>query len=122
MTTAEEVEREFTLQTAVVRYDELRMRDAIGSQPLTTEEALQMIALGEAIARKASYGRQLSVRSARAAGASWSQIGSALGTTKQSAWEAHAHWIDDQAEQHRRTGLEGMSEQDAAQARRLLDE
>lgn len=118
----DDVEREFTLQTAVVRYDELRIRDAVGSPPLTAEEALQMLALGEVIVRKANYGRQLSVRSARAAGASWSQIGSALGTTKQSAWEAHARWIDDQAEQHRRTGLEGMSEPDAADARRLLEE
>jgi len=122
MTTVDEVESEFTLHTAVARYDELRMRDAIGSPPLTAEEALRMLALGEVIVRKANYGRQLSVRSARAAGASWSQIGSALGTTKQSAWEAHARWIEDQAEQHRRTGLEGMSEPDAADARRLLEE
>jgi hypothetical protein len=122
MTSVEDIEKEHTLQTAVVRYDELRMRDAIGSPPLSSEEALQMLALGEAIARKANYGKQLSVRSARAAGASWSQIGSALGTTKQSAWEAHARWIEDQAEQHRRTGLEGLSEEDAAAARRLLDE
>jgi hypothetical protein len=48
------------------------------------------------IARKAGYGRQLAVRSARAAGASWAQIGAALGTTKQSAWEAHARWLDAQ--------------------------
>jgi hypothetical protein len=122
MTTVDEVEKEFTLQTAVARYDELRMRDAIGSPPLTMQESLQMLALGEAIARKANYGRQLSVRSARAAGASWSQIGAALGTTKQSAWEAHARWIEDQAEQHRRTGLSGMSEDDAANARKFLEE
>ena len=113
MTTVDELEREFTLRTAVVRYDELRMRDAIGSPPLTAEEALQMLALGEVIARKANYGRQLSVRSARSAGASWSQIGSALGTTKQSAWEAHARWIEDQA---------GQGEPDAADARRLLED
>jgi len=122
MTTVDEVEREFTLQTAVARYDELRLQDAVGSPPLTTEEALQMLALGEVITRKANYGQQLSVRSARAAGASWSQIGAALGTTKQSAWEAHARWIDDQAERHRRTGLEGMNDSDAADARKLLGE
>ena len=49
------------------------------------------------LARKAAYGRQLTVRSARSAGASWTQIGAALGTTKQSAWEAHSRWIDQQA-------------------------
>lgn len=43
--------------------------------------------------RKAGYGRQLAVRSARAAGASWTQIGDALGTTKQSAWAAHNRWL-----------------------------
>ena len=58
-----------------------------------------MLALGEVIARKAFYGRQLGVRSARAAGASWTQIGLALGTSKQSAWEAHSRWLDEQAQQ-----------------------
>lgn len=96
MTTADAMESENTLRTAIVRYDELRMRDALGSPALTAEEALQMLALGEAIARKAAYGRQLSVRSARAAGASWAQIGAALGTTKQSAWEAHSRWLEEQ--------------------------
>lgn len=71
----------------------------------------------EVIARKASYGRQLDVRAARAAGASWAQIGAALGTSKQAAWEAHARWIDEQAEHHRRGGYEGLDEQDAAALR-----
>jgi hypothetical protein len=97
MTTVDEVDKEFTLRTAVARYDDLRMQDSLGSPPLTADEALLMLALGEVIARKAGYGRQLSVRSARAAGASWSQIGAALGTTKQSAWEAHARWLEEQA-------------------------
>jgi len=54
-----------------------------------TKESLEMLALGEAIARKAAYGRQLVVRSARTAGASWTQIGAALAMSKQSVWEAH---------------------------------
>jgi hypothetical protein len=100
MTTPDQLEREFTLLTAAARYNELRMRDALAPPPgepgerLSAEEALQMLALGELLARKASYGRQLGVRSARAAGASWARIGAALGTTKQSAWEAHLRWID----------------------------
>jgi len=40
---------------------------------------LELLALGEVIARKAVYGRQLAVRTARAAGASRLQIGLALG-------------------------------------------
>jgi hypothetical protein len=106
MSTPDELERQHTLHTAVARYDALRTSDALASPneegeppaapPLSKEEALEMLALGELIARKASYGRQLGVRSARAAGASWSRIGAALGTTKQSAWEAHTRWLGEQ--------------------------
>jgi hypothetical protein len=134
MTTPQDLERQFTLVTATTRYDELRTRDAIApASDSTTEpkptlgpggqlcqgEALEMLALGEVITRKASYGRQLAVRTARAAGASWSQIGQALGTTKQSAWEAHARWIEDQAEQHRRSGYEGWDDEQVTAARAL---
>jgi hypothetical protein len=90
-----------------------------GAAPLTRDEALELLALSEVIARKASYGRQLTVRSARWAGASWSQIGAALGTTKQAAWEAHNRWIDGQAEQHRRSGYQGLDADDVAAARAL---
>jgi hypothetical protein len=98
MSTVESAEREHTLQTAVIRYDDLRMRDSLGVQPLSADEALQMLALGEVIIRKAGYGRQLSVRSARAAGASWAQIGAALGTSKQTVWEAHTRWLEEQSQ------------------------
>jgi hypothetical protein len=104
MITPDEVERLHSLRTAVARYDDLRHREALapavgdgyGPEPLRREEALELLALGEVIARKAGYGRQLTVRTARAAGASWSQIGAALGTTKQSAWETHTRWLDEQ--------------------------
>jgi hypothetical protein len=136
MTTPQDLERQFTLVTATTRYDELRTRDAIApASDSTTEtepplgpgepghlsqgEALEMLALGEVITRKAGYGRQLAVRTARVNGASWSQIGQALGTTKQSAWEAHARWIEDQAEQHRRSGYEGWDGEQVTAARAL---
>src|SRR2546421_8247184 len=102
MATPDEVERQHSLRTAVARYDALRHRDALadpddaGPEPLGRDEALELLALGEVIARKAGYGRQLTVRTARAAGASWTQIGAALGTTKQAAWETHARWLDAQ--------------------------
>ena len=106
MTTPDDVERQHTLHTATVRFDELRLRDAVGPElegdpstrppALSRQEALELLALGEVIARKAGYGRQLAVRSARAAGASWAQIGAALGTTKQSAREAYSRWVDEQ--------------------------
>jgi hypothetical protein len=139
MSTPDTLERQFTLLTATVRYDELGTRDALvpamdetpesdeapdgrgdsDAVLLSKDEALELLALGELIARKASYGRQLAVRTARATGASWSQIGAALGTSKQSAWEAHTRWIEDQAEQHRRSGYEGLDEDRAAAARAL---
>jgi hypothetical protein len=109
MTTPDAVEQQFTLLTAVARYEHLRTRDTLAPRgdpdggaepqaaPLSREEALEMLALAEVIARKAGYGRQLGVRTARAAGASWAQIGAALGTSKQSAWETHTRWVDDQA-------------------------
>jgi hypothetical protein len=126
MTTVDELETRLTLRTAVVRYDELRTRDALAGGPdedgvpeerLERSEALEMLALGELIARKAGYGRQLGVRAARAAGASWAQIGAALGTSKQSAWEAHARWIDDQVAQRDQVGHEGFDPGEAARAR-----
>ena len=71
------------------------------------------------IARKAGQGRQLTVRTARGAGASWAEIGRSLGATRQSAWEAHRRWIDGQAAQHGAIGEIGFDEQDAAAARAL---
>ena len=132
MTTPASLERQHTLATAVARYDELRMRDLLapgvedlpaedqlGPGPLSRQEALELLALSELIARKAAYGRQLTVRSARAAGASWTQIGAALGTTKQSAWEAHNRWIDQQASHRSAYGHLSMDSQQAAAARAL---
>ena len=81
MTTPDELEQQHTLSTATTRYDELRMRDALAamtdetaSPALTREESLELLALSEVVIRKAGYGRQLTVRTARATGASWSQI------------------------------------------------
>jgi hypothetical protein len=121
MATPDDLERQHTLQTATARHDELRAREAL-SPPLAREDALELLALSEVIARKAGYGRQLTVRSARSAGASWSQIGAALGTSKQAAWEAHGRWIDGQADQHRRSGYEGLDERETAAARALAGE
>lgn len=112
MTTPTSLEHQHTLATAVARYDHLRIRDLLApvaldrdteeapaGSPLSRQEALELLALSEVIARKATYGRQLTVRAARAAGASWSEIGAALGTTKQAAWDSHNRWIEDQLHQ-----------------------
>jgi hypothetical protein len=99
----DELEREHTLSTATSRFDELRLRDARAAVagettsplPLSREETLEMLALSEVVIRKAGYGRQAMVRTARDTGASWTQIGTALGTTKQAAWEAHHRWTEE---------------------------
>jgi hypothetical protein len=90
----EALDRVHTLATAVRRFDELRGRDSLadpddagGPRPLDRAEALELLALGEVIARKAGQGRQLTVRTARGTGASWAEIGRSLGTTRQSAWD-----------------------------------
>jgi hypothetical protein len=93
--------------------------DASGPPPLTREQSLELLALGEVLIRKAGYGRQAMVRSARSAGASWTQIGAALGSSKQAAWEAHNRWIEDQARQHEENDFQGLDADDVAQARRL---
>src|SRR3954465_11741263 len=113
------LEKELTLAAAVTRLEALRLRDSLAAPPLTRAEAVELLALGEVIARKAGYGRQLTVRSAREAGASWAEIGRALGTTTQAAREAHSRWIGDQAREYRGTGVGGLDELQAARARRL---
>src|SRR2546423_8502070 len=95
MPTPQSMEWEFTLTTAVARFEELRYRAALASPdtPLGREDALELLSLGELIARKAGYGRQLDIRAAPAAGASWSQIGDALGTSKHDALGGDDSWI-----------------------------
>ena len=137
----EDLEREHTLLTAAHRYDDLRLRhtlmgsnadggaDAGADHPddgphgpgvhLPRHEALELLALGEVLTRKAAYGRQLAVRAARSSGASWSQIAQASGVSKQSAWQAHNAWIQAQAEAHRVHDHEGFTPEEEAAARRL---
>ncbi|MET7700193.1 hypothetical protein [Streptomyces sp. NPDC005485] len=122
MTTPESIEPQYTLLTAVARLDELRVRESLAgagsdAEALDRTGLLELLALSEVVARKAAYGRQLTIRAAREAGASWSQIGAALGTSKQAAWEAHTRWIDTQAAVHGQPGRMGFDEADVAQAR-----
>jgi hypothetical protein len=130
MTSPDDVERQHTLRTAVARYEELRAREILadsadGNSPdvaeaerLSAADVLELLALSEVIARKAGYGQQLAVRTARAAGASWASIARALGVSKQAAWDEHARWIDAQSEQASRPGHEGLDPDEIARLRR----
>lgn len=89
------------------------MRSALASldddaPPVGPAECLEALALSEVLIRKAIHGRQLDVRAARRAGASWTQVGASVGMSKQAAWEAHDRWINGQAELHRNSDLEGL--------------
>jgi hypothetical protein len=130
MTSPEDVERQHTLRTAVARYEELRAREVLAdsadgtfpdvaqAERLPAAEVLELLALSEVIARKAGYGQQLAVRTARAAGASWAAIARALGVSKQAAWEEHTRWIDAQAERSGQPGHEGLDPDEIARLRR----
>ena len=115
--TPEALESEFSLVTAVTRLDFLGRRDnVVLDQPndsadddddwmsikdatttLDVDEALELLALGEVVARKAHEHRQLGIRAALRGGADWSRIGRALDMTPRAAWERHTTWLDEQA-------------------------
>jgi hypothetical protein len=117
-TTPEVLESEFSLLTAVTRLDFLSRRDnnVVIDQPndsadddddwmrikdvtttLDADEALELLALGEVVARKAHEHRQLGIRAALRGGANWDDIAQAMGVTPREAWERHTRWLDEQA-------------------------
>ena len=62
--------------------------------PLTVAEYLEMLALGERIARY--YRHPSTVDRAVKAGATWDQIAAATGTTAEAARAAYREWADGQ--------------------------
>ncbi len=106
--TPEALEAEFSLPTAATRLDFLSRRDngntALNTvrQPdtddwsslkaidtsLDTYEALELLALGEVVARKAHDSQVIGIRAALRGGVGWEEIGTALGTTPDAAYDA----------------------------------
>ena len=137
--TPEVLEREFSLLTAVTRLDFLSRRDnVVVDQPndsddddddwmrikdvtttLDAEEALELLALGEVVARKAHENRQLGIRAALRGGADWARIGHALGISARAAWERHVGWLNDQAAARRAGDEDALDDGEIAQAREL---
>ena len=68
--------------------------------PLTVAEHLEMLALGERIARY--YRHPSQVDNAARAGASWDQIAAATGTTEDAARAAYRDWAEGQ---HKYAGM-----------------
>ena len=131
--TPEGLEQEFSLSTAATRLDFLSRRDN-GSTSLNTvaaadpddwssirhtettldvPESLELLALGEVIARKAHDSRLVGFRAALRGGASWEQIAAALDVAPEEAWTDYHRLI----ERHERARLLGPD--DAASARDL---
>ena len=104
--TPEALEQEFSLTTAATRLDFLSRRDngntslntvqdddenwlgfAASETSLDVHESLELLALGEVIARKAHNSRLVGIRAALRGGAGWEEIGEALGSSPQAAWD-----------------------------------
>jgi hypothetical protein len=106
--TPEALEQEFSLPTAATRLDFLSRRDS-GDTALNTVqdaakddwssfraadtsldlyEALELLALGEVVSRKAHDSQLIGIRAALRSGASWEQIAEALGVPPDFAWDS----------------------------------
>ena len=107
------LEDEFSLPTAATRLDFLSRRESgettlnrvaadddwtsafrVDATSLDTSEALELLALGEVISRKAHGSRLIGLRAALRGGADWAQIGAALDRTPAEAWETYVALVD----------------------------
>jgi len=137
-TTPEVLASEFSLLTAVTRLDFLSRRDnVVVDEPndstddddwmrikdvttsLDVDEALELLALGEVVARKAHEHRQLGIRAALRGGADWDQIARALSTSPRTAWVGHLSWLDQQAAARRAGDADALDEEAVAASRQL---
>jgi hypothetical protein len=102
------LETEFSLTTAATRLDFLSRRDngdtalnivrdddedswssfRVAATSLDVDEALELLALGEVVARKAHGSRLVGMRAALRGGAGWEQIAAALDISPSEAWDA----------------------------------
>jgi hypothetical protein len=106
--TPEALEAEFTLTTAATRLDFLSRRDSGATTlnivrdegpddwssikaldtSLDSYEALELLALGEVISRKAHENQLIGIRAALRGGADWDEIAAALGVPPDYAWDS----------------------------------
>jgi hypothetical protein len=87
--------------------------------PLTKAEHLEMLALGERIARY--YRHPSQVDKAVKAGASWAQIAAATGTTEDAARAAYREWAESLHQLHADMGM-GLDDGQYAAALKAADE
>jgi hypothetical protein len=116
--TPEALEAEFSLTTAATRLDFLSRRDSgdtalntvrdtndddwrsfkAAETSLDSYEALELLALGEVVSRKAHDSRLIGIRAALRGGADWDLIAAALGLTPDAAWDAFTEAVDERLE------------------------
>ena len=114
--TPEALEDDFTLTTAATRLDFLSRRDNGDATlnrvqdvddddwasikdtdtSLDVPESLELLALGEVVARKAHGSRLVGIRAALRGGAGWEQIATALGVSPGEAWDCFHAAVDEQ--------------------------
>jgi hypothetical protein len=97
--------------------DWMRIKDV--TTTLDVEEALELLALGEVVARKAHEHRQLGIRAALRGGADWTRIARSMGVTPRAAWERHTRWLDEQDAARRAGDRDALDAEEIAEARRL---
>jgi hypothetical protein len=111
--TPDTLAEEFSLPTAATRLDFLSrrdngdtalntvsedpddwasLRDTAGTQ-LDVHESLELLALGEVVARKAHDSRLIGIRAALRGGATWDDVAGALGVTPQQAWDTYTEAV-----------------------------
>jgi hypothetical protein len=112
--TPETLAEEFSLPTAATRLDFLSRRDngdtalntvhenagddwsalrATADTQLDVHEALELLALGEVVARKAHDSRLIGIRAALRGGADWEQIAAALDVSPRAAYDSFAESV-----------------------------
>ncbi len=114
--TPDALEQEFSLTTAVTRLDFLSRRDSgettlntaadvdaddwssfkAATTSLDVPESLELLALGEVVARKARDSQLTGFRAALRGGASWEQIAKALDVRPEEAWTRYHELIERQ--------------------------
>ena len=131
------LEAEFSLSTAATRLDFLSRRDS-GVTSLNTvaerdeddwssllqqgtsldvPESLELLALGEVIARKAHDSQLVGFRAALRGGATWQQIAAALDVAPAEAWSAYHGLIERQERSRTLDPAEAASARDLAGSR-----
>lgn len=110
------LEQEFSLTTAATRLDFLSRRDrgntalnavrdddenswraiAAAETSLDVQESLELLALGEVVARKARDSQLIGFRAALRGGADWAEIAAALDVPPAEAWNLYHRLIERQ--------------------------